>query len=135
MIGKSLTERHEQRPLPAYRAEAILREVLETQARPLVEVRARDARMIACLVVRADKLAVRLCRSLGIDIKPGATAVFGLLGTDAATLFADVAADRRGWLEAPCARRETKILLIADGGTALLSLETSSGSVAITALP
>jgi hypothetical protein len=90
--------------------------------------------MIACLVVRADKLALRLCRDLGFDMRPGGTAVFGLLGPDAARLFPRLAEQQRKWLETPCRPRETKVLLVA-GGVALLSLETSEGKVEITAVP
>lgn len=132
MIGKSLSERYELGPLPAERAIATLRQELGAHAKPLVEVRASDARMVACFVVRADKRAVRLCRSLGLEIAPGATAVFGLLGADAARLFADLGEPGRRWLEAPCGPRETKVLLV-DGGVALLSLDASGGKVAITA--
>ena len=90
--------------------------------------------MIACLVVSADKPTVRLCGTLGFSVKPGGTGVFGLAGVDAARLFGELSPDQRTWLEAPCGARETKVLLVA-GGTALLSLETSEGKVAITAGP
>jgi len=134
MIGKSLSERHTLSALPPERAVAVLTSMLASQARHLVEVRAQDAGMVACLVVRADKLSVRVCRDLGFRLKLGATAVFGLQGTDAATLFPALPEAQRTWLETPCGPRETKVLLIA-GGTALLSLETADGKVAITALP
>jgi hypothetical protein len=134
MIGKSLRERYELGLLPEDRAVATMKAMLASHAKPLVEVRAQDPRMIACLVVRADKPALRLCRELGFEMKPGGTGVFGLLGTDAARLFAGLPEHQRAWLEAPCAPRETKVLLVA-GGTALLSLETSEGKVVITAVP
>lgn len=134
MIGKSLRERHTLGALSEERAVTVLKEMLASQAAHLVEVRAQDARMIACLVVRADPPSLRLCRTLGFDVKRGGTCVFGLLGDDAARLFTELPAHQRSWLEAPCGPRETKVLLVA-GGTALLSLETHDGKVAITAFP
>ncbi len=134
MIGKSLNERHKLGALSAKIAIARLQEVLATQAKPLVEVRAQDARMIACLVVEADKLAVRTCRSMGFDLKPGATAVFGLIGADVARFFDELTEAQRAWLETPCGARETKVLLVA-GGIGLLSVESNDGEVAIHAAP
>ena len=90
--------------------------------------------MIACLVVQADKVALRFCRELGFDMRPGGTGVFGLLGADAARLFPRLPESQRTWLEAPCAARETKVLLVA-GGIALLSLAIQDGKVAISAVP
>ena len=90
--------------------------------------------MVACLFVRADKLGVRVCKDLGFDLRPGATAVFGLLGEDAARLFPDLPAHERAWLATPCSARETKVLLIA-GGRAMLSLQAHEGRVTISALP
>jgi hypothetical protein len=133
MIGKSLRERWELGSIDAETAVARLKDMLPTQAKPLVEVRARDARMIACLVVRADKPELRLCRELGFDMRPGGTAVFGLLGEDAAHLFARLTEHQRAWLATPCGPRETKVLLVA-GGIALLSLETEGGKVNIAAV-
>ena len=134
MIGKSLRERYALGPLPVERAVAVLKEVLPVQAPHLVEVRARGPQMIACLVVRADKPTVRLCRTLGVAVKAGGTGVFGLEGGDAARLFGELSLAQRAWLEAPCGQRETKVLLVASG-TALLSLETSDGKVVITRGP
>jgi hypothetical protein len=134
VIGKSPRERHGQAPLPDERAVALLNEHLRSHATPLVQVRAQDARMIACLVVGADEPALRLCRTLGFDMKPGGTGVFGLLGADAARVFAHLPAHQRAWLETPCAPRETKVLLVA-GGTALLSVEANEGKVVVTAVP
>ena len=133
MIGKSLRERYELGPLSDERAVAATKELLASHGKLLVEVRARDARMVACLVVHADKPTLRLCRELGFDMKPGGSGVFGLLGADAAQLFPQFTETQRAWLEAPCGPRETKVLLVA-GGTALVSIEASSGSVAITAV-
>ena len=133
MIGKSLRERHGLGALPAERAVAVLHEVLAAQAEHLVQVRVQDARMVACLVVRADEATLRLCRTLGFAMKSGGTAVFGLLGADAARLFAHLPAPERAWLEVPCGARETKVLLMTSGGTALLSLVTNDGAVAVTA--
>src|SRR4029078_13022579 len=122
MIGKSLRERHALGALAPDRAVAALNEVLPSEAEHLVQVRVQDARMIACLVVRADAPTVRLCRTLGFSVKLGGTGVFGLLGADAARLFAHLPAHQRTWLETLCGSRETKVLLLA-GGTACLSLD------------
>lgn len=135
MIGKSLRERYERYELgmlSAERAVAVVTEVLASQAEHLVRVRAKDARMIACLIVRADKPTLRLCRELGFDVRPGGSGVFGLLGTDAARLFDKLPSHQRTWLETSCGPRETKVLLVA-GGTALVSLETNEGKVAVSA--
>src|SRR4051812_44839449 len=109
----SKDETYSLRPLAQERAVAILTESLATQAKHLVAVRAQGREMIACLVARANLASVRVCRSLGIDIPRGATGVFGLVGADAARLFAHLPAEQRSWLETPCAPRETKVLLIA----------------------
>jgi hypothetical protein len=134
MIGKSLKERNELGPLPEAKAVAALKEMLASHARLIVDVRAKDPRMVACLVVRADKLALRLCREIGFEVKPGGTAVFGLLGDDAARLFAQLTEGQRQCLASPCGARETRILLVADG-IALLSLEAEDGRVAVRAIP
>lgn len=134
MIGRSLSQRNTLGALAGERAVALLKEALASQAQHLVEVRAQDAGMIACLFVRADKLSVRICRGLGFRLKLGATAVFGVQGADAARLFPELTEEQRTWLETPCGPRETKVLLVA-GGTALLSLETADGKVVITAVP
>lgn len=136
MIGKSLNERYgvAMRPLAGAQATAILEEALASLAKPIVEVRAQDARMIAVVVVRADAAAERMCRALGFEVKPGGSGVFGLAGADAAKLFARLGDRERAWLEAPCGARETKVLLVA-GGVALLSLETADGKVTVRALP
>ncbi len=132
MIGKSLNERHTLGPLPPERAVALLTDALRTNAALLVEVRAQDARMIACLVVRADPPGMRLCRDLGFEVKRGGSGVFGLLGADAAKLLTQLTSAEREWLATPCGPRETKVFLVA-GGTALLSLETEGGKVVIEA--
>ena len=134
MIGKSLRDRHGLGAIPEDRAVAILKEALASQAEHLVQVRAQDSRMVACLVVDADEATLRLCRTLGFSVRLGGTGVFGLLGADAARLFAHLPARQRAWLETPCGPRETKVLLVA-GGTALVSLETNDGTVAVTAVP
>ena len=133
MIGRSLRERHGLGALAPDRAVAILNEALAAQAEHLVQVRVQDARMIACLVVRADQATLRLCRTLGFDVKSGGSGVFGLLGTDAARLFAHLSGPERAWLEVPCGPRETKVLLMSAGGSALLSLVTNDGNVTVTA--
>lgn len=134
MIGKSLRERWTLGALPAERAVTILTEMLATQAEHIVQVRVHDARMIACVVVRADDASIRLFRGLGFRLKRHSTVVIGLLGADAARAFGELPANQREWLDAPCGPRETKVFLVA-GGTALLSLETNAGKVAITTVP
>lgn len=131
MIGKSLRERYAQRLLSEDEAIALVHEMLASHAKPIVDVRVQDARMIACLVVRANEAAVRACRALGFDMKLGGTGVFGLLGADAARLFADLSAGQRTWIAAPCGPRETKVLLLARG-IATLSIETNDGKVVVT---
>lgn len=130
MIGKSLNERFALGQLDGGRAALVLERALATMAKPLVEVRARGPKMVACLVVDADKLAVRLCRDLGFDLKRGATAVFGLDGADAARLFTDLSEAQRAWLAEPCGPRETKVLLVARG-LALLTLTAEDGKVSV----
>lgn len=134
MIGKSLRERYAQRALSEDEAVVLVHEMLASHAKPIVEVRAQDARMIACLVVRANEATVRACRTLGFDMKLGGTGVFGLLGADAARLFAELSAAQRTWIEKPCGPRETKVLLLA-GGVATLSIEASDGKVVVRHVP
>lgn len=134
MIGKSLRERYALGALPEDVAVALVREMLTTHAAPIVEVRAADARMIACLVVHANEATVRACRALGFEVKPGGTGVFGLLGADAARLFGELSARQRAWLEVPCAPRETKVVLLA-AGTATMSIEATDGKVVVTHVP
>jgi len=135
MIGKSLSERYTLGSLAPDEAVALLKEQLGARGKDLVEVRARDARMIACLVARADEAAVRFCRSLGFRLSRGGSGVFGLLGTDAARLFGELPEHQRTWLETPCGPHETKVVLVGGGGRALLSIETSDGKVTINAVP
>lgn len=132
MIGKKLSERYSLGALPPARAVELLRELLSTHARPVVEVRARDPGMIACVFAHADKQTLRLCREIGLEMTPGGTGVVGLTGEDVARLVPSLDARQRDWLRAPCAARETKVLLVA-GGLALLSIETDRGDVAIQA--
>jgi hypothetical protein len=136
MIGKPLSERYgiDLRPLAEDQAVTILRERLAEDGAALIQVRAQDARMIACLFVRADSTAVRLCRELGLDLTLGGSGVVGLLGADAARLFSELTPHRRAWLETPCGPRETKVLLIA-GGIAMLSIETNDGKVVVKPAP
>jgi hypothetical protein len=133
VIGKPLSQRYgiALHPLAGDEAAAIVRERLAEDGAALVQVRARDAKMIACLFVRADATAVRLCRELGLEMKLGGSGVLGVLGSDVARLFSQLAPSRRAWLETPCGGRETKVLLIA-GGVAMLSIEVSDGKVAVT---
>lgn len=134
MIGKKLAARFTLSLLPAERAVDLVRGLLAEHGEPLVEVRAQGEHMVACLVVQADKLVVKQCRALGLDVKPGATAVFGLEGSDAARLFPQLAEPQRAWLTAPCGPRETKALLLA-GGFALLSIEAQGGRTTVSAPP
>ena len=135
MIGKPLSQRYgiALHPLAGDEAAAIVREWLAEDGAALVQVRARDANMVACLFVRADATAVRLCRELGLEMKLGGNGVLGVLGSDVARLFAQLAASRRAWLETPCGPRETKVLLVA-GGIAMVSVEVSDGKVLVTAI-
>lgn len=133
MIGRPLSQRYgiALQPLAGDEAAAIVRERLAEDGAALVQVRARDARMIACLFVRADATAVQLCHELGLEMKLGGSGVLGVLGSDAARLFARLAPARRAWLETPCGERETKILLIARG-IAMLSIDVHDGKVTVT---
>jgi hypothetical protein len=131
MIGKSLQERHGLGVLEADRAIAIMNDVLRSHAKPIVEVRARDPRMIACVVANADEAGVRLCRRFGLELKPGGVGVFGVFGADVSRLFPNLSAGQASFVAEPCGPRETKVLLVA-GGTAFLSLEASGKNVVIT---
>jgi hypothetical protein len=131
-IGKSLNERFTSTVLTSEQAVALLTEMLPAQGKHLVQVRARDPRMIACLFVRADDATVRLCRTLGFELTRGGTGVFGLLGVDTARVFLGLSASQRAWLEVACGPRETKVLLVSKG-TALLSIEATDGKVLVRA--
>lgn len=131
MIGRSLNERFVLGLLAGPRALALLESAMPSQSRHLVDVRSRDARMIAVLFVNADRQAVKLCRAIGMSLELGATAVMGLLGDDAARLFPTLPEAEQTWLREPCAARETKILLIG-GGRALLSLTIADGKATAT---
>ncbi len=94
----------------------------------------QDPGMIACLFVEADKAVVRLCRTLGFELKPGGTGVFGLQGDDVARLFAGLLTPtQREAASQPCGPRETKVLLLA-GGVALLSVDAEAGRVDVRAI-
>ena len=134
MTDEPLRERHALGPLADDRALPLMREMLASQAQPLVEVRKQGARMVACLVVRANEATVRLCATLGFSMKLGGTGVFGLLGADAARLFGPWPPHQRAWLETPCGPRETKVLLLC-GGVALFSIEAGEGKVVVTGVP
>lgn len=136
MIGKSLSQRHTLAPLKEEFAIAAMQDVIAKLAEPIVEVRSRDARMVACVVVRADEPAVRLCKALGFRITAGATMVFGLLGTDAARVLgeggriAGLTDARKAWLAEPSGPRETKVVLFA-GGVAFGSVDADAGEVTV----
>jgi hypothetical protein len=134
MIGKSLSERYGMRNiLPGTESVELLKAMLPSQAEYLVQVRAQDPGMVACLIVRADDASVRLCRTFGFEMTPGGTGVFGLAGPDLARAFPELPPHQRTWLATPCGLRETKVLLLA-AGIGLLSLETIDGKVTITAV-
>lgn len=135
MLGRSLNARFGNLvTLAPEDAVAKLEAVLASRAEDVVRVRAKDARAVACVIADADEGVVRVCRGLGLDVKRGGTAVFGLMGTDAAKSFPMLAPHQKTWLEEPCGARETKVLLLA-GGIALLSLVADGGKVTVTAVP
>ena len=133
-IGRSLNERYGVRA-PLADARAILAEALPAVARSIIDVRAQGARMIACVIVRADDASVRLCRSFGFAMTPGGTGVFGLPGDDAARAFPELSPAQRRWLELPCGARETKVLLLAPGTAGTLSMHVEGGEVSISVAP
>lgn len=130
MIGKSLQERHGLGSLDGARAVVLLQELLGSHAKPIIEVRAQGEDMVACVVAHADEASVRLCRRLGFDLRPGGVGVFGIRGQDAGSLIPGLPG--AAWLSSPCGPRETKVLLIAEGRTAVLSIESADGKVTIT---
>ncbi|MFO0676202.1 MAG: hypothetical protein U0169_06690 [Polyangiaceae bacterium] len=132
MIGRSLNQRHSLAPLSGDVASKELTALLRTHARPIIEVRAKGASMIVVAVVRATTPVVKRMHSLGIEVREGATALFGLDGEDAAGLFPEFGADGAEWFRTPAEARETKILLFA-GGTALASIRTEAGEVSVEA--
>jgi hypothetical protein len=129
VVGKKLSERGVLRPLGDKEAARALNEALREQASLIVSVRAEN--MIAVVVRRADRDAVKLCKHLGFKLTPGASVVFGLSYRDAARVFDQLPAAQREWLETQCRPNETKVLLIA-GGTALVSLDVVDGQVIVT---
>jgi hypothetical protein len=135
MIGKPLSERYgvQLRPLGSDEAVAIVRERLDADGAALVQVRARDPLLVACLFVRAGAAEVRLCRELGLELALGGSGVVGLLGVDAARLFAKLAPERRAWLERRSEARETRVLLFA-GGVGMVSVLAETGKVEIRAV-
>jgi hypothetical protein len=135
MIGKSLNARFGNlASLPEEVASARLSELLATpeRAEDIIRIRARNDGAVAVVVLAADEGAVRACRALGLAMKPGGTAIFGLLGADAARLFPALTDLQRAWLRATCGPRETKVMLLA-GGLALLSLFAEGGKVRVAA--
>ncbi len=128
MIGKPLSDRYDVGPLAPERAAAVVRNALGSHGKAIIEVRMQDPGMVACLFVDADRATVRLCRTLGFELKPGGTGVFGLQGADVARLFTGLSASQREAASIPCGARETKVLLLA-GGLALLSIEAEGGRV------
>ncbi len=127
MIGKSLSARHRLSALAPDVAVAALTQALAVHGKLLVEVRASDPRMLACLVLSADEAAVRFCRSLGFRMRLGGSGVFGMLGDDAARVVPGLSEGEQAFVRAPCGERQTKVLLVA-GGRALLTIEVESGT-------
>ncbi len=134
MLGRSLNARYALSALAAARAVSLLTQAMSTHAQEIVAVRARDASMVACVVVRADRLTVRTCRALGLEIKEGASGVFGLEGRDAARLFQGLRPHQIAWLEDAAKARETKVLLLS-GAYALVSVVADAGDVTLDVLP
>lgn len=128
MIGRSLNERHLPARLAPDVAEATLRAALDAHARALVDVRRQDPALVAVLVLAADKPAGRLCKSLGFEVRPGGSGVFGVPGDALARLLAPLLDAEAAWLAAAAGARETKLLLVA-GGLALASVEAADGRV------
>jgi len=131
MIGRSLNERFGPRPLSRERGVALVEERLAKDGAAIVQVRAQDPRMVACLIVRADRAAVRLCRELGLAMEPGGEGVVGLLGADVARIFTRLGPSQVAWLGVPCGARETKVLLMS-GGVSLYSVDATDGKVVVT---
>lgn len=130
-IGKSLSERFgAMKSLSAEVATRTLEKVIGERGKDVVAVRAQGPDMIACVVVDADDAAVRLCRSIGLEVTRGGTAVFGLRGTDCAAVLPPHSASQRSWLEAPCGARETKVVLVA-GGLGFLTIEAEGGKTVV----
>jgi hypothetical protein len=126
MIGKSLSARYTLSPLAPDVAVAALKDALSSHGKLLVEVRASDPQMLACLIVRADEAAVRFCRTLGFRMRPGGSGVFGLRGEDAARVVPGLSPAEQAFVQTPCTVRQTKVLLISDG-RALLSIDIEEG--------
>ena len=133
MIGKSLRARFELTEIARDRAETFVTQALGPHAKALVLVRAQGPSMVACLVLRADRVVARTCRDLGLDIKEGHDGVFGLLGADVARLIPGLDKEQADWLVAPAGDRETKVLLLA-GGLALVSVVAEGGTVRVQAI-
>jgi hypothetical protein len=126
MIGKSLSARYTLSPLVPDVAVATLKNSLSSHGKLLVEVRASDPRMLACLILHADEAAVRFCRTLGFRMRPGGSGVFGLSGEDAARIVPGLSKAEQRFVQTPCTERQTKVLLISDG-RALLSIDIEEG--------
>lgn len=128
MIGKGLHDRHDLPALEDDLARRRMEEAMVQLGKAIVEVRARDPEMVACVVLRADDAAVRLCKKLGLRIKPAGSAVFGLLGKDAGAVLGSRASARKEWLATPSRATETKVVLVA-GGIAFFTIVVEGGRV------
>lgn len=128
MIGKGLHDRHDLPALDGVLARQRMEEAMVQLGKAIVEVRSRDPEMVACVVLRADDAAVRLCKKLGLRIKPSGSAVFGLLGKDAGAVLGTRARARKEWLATPSSAKETKAVLVA-GGIAFFTIVVEGGRV------
>lgn len=131
VIGKPLSARLSFGPLSSDDATRLAREVLRTHAAPIVEVRRKGAGMVVVCVLRADGLTLRVCKNLGFDLRRGSSAVFGVLGEEAARAFPELGEARLGWLAEPSGPRQTKLLVLS-GGFALVAVEAEGSAVSVT---
>lgn len=131
MIGRSLKERHGVLPLlPPDRAREALSSAMPKHGPDLVEVRKQG--LIAVMVLDAHDGSIRLLESIGLQIAPGGSAVFGLAGPDAAEMFPSL--NQRAWFEAPLGPKETRVVLVT-AGLALVSIDVEPGGAVIRVAP
>jgi hypothetical protein len=133
VIGKPLSARFgEIDRIDGEVAIATLDPVLDARAREIVAVRAKG--LLACVVVEADARVVKALSRIGLEMRPGGSAVFGLAGSDVARAFAFLRERERAWVQAPPVERETKIILFA-AGYALVSVIADHGRKKIQVRP
>jgi hypothetical protein len=129
VIGKSLSARFgDLQRIDGASAIMATERALDERAREIVAVRAKG--LLACVVIDADLRVVKALARLGLDMRLGGSAVFGLAAADVARSFAFLDDAARGWVSAPPALRETKILLFTTG-YALLSVTSEGGQKTI----